>query len=46
MGSMIHFINGERAAVTEKAVQKGDWQHITVVFDQEAKTVNIILTGN
>ena len=39
------FINGERAAVTEKAVQKGDWQHITVVFDQEAKTVKYYING-
>lgn len=39
------FINGERAAATEKAVQKGDWQHITVVFDQEAKTVKYYING-
>ena len=25
--------------------RKGDWQHITVVFDQEAKTVKYYING-
>ncbi len=38
------FLNAKEAP-TEQSVVKGDWQHITVVFDQSAKKVKYYING-
>ena len=38
------FINGHDAYSTT-TVEKGDWEHIAVVFDQDAKTVTYYING-
>ena len=38
------YINAQNVA-SNKAVQKGDWQHVTVVFDQAKNEVTYYING-
>lgn len=38
------FIN-EKNVLSKKSVQKGDWQHVTVVFDQDTNEVTYYVNG-